>query len=90
MSRWIVLYRGEIINNLGGYSTRKGAVDSFMSFRTLGMACKYARSIGAKIGMEHALAVQQWFEDNLAVVEVSEISYITDNGRITKYLSDGS
>lgn len=83
MPRWIVLYRGKPINNLGGYTTKKGALNSYHNFETLNKACEFARSLGCPPGILHLNAVQQWFEDNLSVIEVSEISYMTDKGKIT-------
>jgi len=83
--RYFVLDKdGNIICYRGGYNTKKGAIEGVrgLSSPVFNDALKFTKGLGIPPGENFANHVGAYVEENSEIVEVSEITYKTTDGRI--------
>jgi uncharacterized protein YegP (UPF0339 family) len=75
MRYFVINKRGEIICNLGGYKTKKGAEEGRRSLCSpiFSEAIEETRRLGFPIGDEFAENVHNYIRENSEIIEVSEI-----------------
>ena len=73
----------KLVGNLGGYTTRKGALDGTHSFSLSYPAHEYVRRVlKCEPGENYRNNLFQYLEDRYEVIEASEISILSPSGTI--------
>lgn len=83
--RYIIIDKktGEIVGNLGGYTTKRGALEGRLSYPMGNVAWHYVHDVlKCPPGEKFRNNLYQYAEDHYDIIEISDISWKSTSGNV--------